>query len=191
MGLEKDIQLELMEHRFINCERLLLRPVLLEDAADLYEYAADEENTRHVFDCHKNIEHTKHTIAHFFMANPAGKYAIEHRDLKKMIGTVDIRVLEEHQIAELGYVLNQKFWGKGYMTEAATALMDLGFKTLGLEKIFAIHDVDNPASGKVMLRLGMQKEGVLRHHRIHKGKSIDMAYYGILREEYFRNQLND
>ena len=181
-------QFALASNRRIDCERLILRPIRLEDAEDMYEYASDEETVRYVFDKHQSLEHTKNSIAEYFMKAPIGKFAIEHKKLGKMIGTIDIRVFFEHKTAEIGYTLNKDFWGQGYMTEAANALLQLAFETLELEKVYAIHDVENPASGKVMLRLGMQKEGVLCRHRIHKGKSIDTAIYGILREEYFRNK---
>ncbi|MDE1548827.1 GNAT family N-acetyltransferase [Jeotgalibaca caeni] len=181
--------LTLFWFRRIECERLTLRPIELSDAADMFEYASDEENTRYVFEQHKNLEETKDAIATFFMANPAGKYAIELKETKKMIGTIDIRVVEEHKHAEIGYVLNKRYWGKGYMTEAATALLQLAFESMKLEKVYACHDADNVSSGKVMIRLGMQREGILRQHRIHKGKRIDTVYYGILRDEYYRNLL--
>ena len=72
------------------------------------------------------------------------------------------------------------------MTEAGKLITALAFEVLKLEKVFAMHDVLNPASGEVMKRLGMQPEGVLRRHKVFKGRSCDMAYYGILKEEYFQ-----
>lgn len=185
-----DVMLELLKKPVLECERVRLRPLTLADAEDMYAYASDEETVRYVFERHESLDDTRDNIARYFLANPAGKYAIELKAEGKMIGTIDIRPMPEHGIAELGYTLNRQYWGRGYMTEAAAALIALAFEQLGLEKVFAIHDVRNAASGKVMLRLGMQKEGVLRRHRIHKGEHLDMAYYGILREEYFRNQLD-
>lgn len=185
-----DIQVKMMENRRIDCDRIILRPITLEDAKDMFEYASDEETVRHVFEKHKDIEETETSIAHYFMAVPTGKFAIEQKETNKMIGTIDLRIVKENQIAELGYTLNKKFWGKGYMNEAATALLKLAFETLELEKVFAMHDLKNPASANVMLRLGMQQEGILRSHYIHKGNRIDMAYYGILKDEYFERKQN-
>lgn len=184
-----DVWVELMKNPILESERVRLRPVKLEDAEDMYEYASDGETVRYVFEKHESLEETRDNIARYFLKSPAGKYAIELKREGKMIGTIDIRPMEEHKIAELGYTLNRKYWGSGYMTEAASLLLAFAFEKLGMEKVFAIHDVRNTASGKVMLRLGMQKEGVLRRHRVHKGEHLDMAYYGILREEYFRNKL--
>ena len=184
-----DIQVEMMKNQRINCERLFLRPVTMKDAEDMFEYASDEETVKYVFEKHQDIEATIKTIAHFFMANPTGRYGMEHKITGKMIGTIDLRIVKEEKIAELGYTMNKRYWGKGYIQEAAAALTKLAFEDLQLEKVFSMHDINNPASGKVMVRLGMQREGVLRSHYIHKGKRIDMAYYGLLKEEYFRNKL--
>lgn len=186
-----DIQVEMMKNRQIDCDRIILRPVKMEDAPDMFEYASDEETVLHVFEKHENLGATEKSIAHYFMAAPTGRYAIEHKKTDKMIGTIDLRIVKDDGIAELGYTLNKHFWGKGYMNEAAAALTKLAFETLELEKVFAMHDLNNPGSAKVMLRLGMQREGVLRSHYIHKGNRVDMAYYGILKEEYFRNKLDE
>lgn len=62
-----------------------------------------------------------------FYGEPLGKYGIEVKETGKMIGTIDLRVNETNNIGELGYVLNRTFWGNGYMPEAATALVELGF----------------------------------------------------------------
>lgn len=185
-----DIQVEMMKNRRINCERIILRTVTMEDATDMFEYASDEETVLHVFEKHKSVEETENAIAHYFMAAPTGRFAIEQKETNKMIGTIDLRIIKEDQIAELGYTLNKEFWGKGYMNEAATALLKLAFETLKLEKVFAMHDLKNPASANVMTRLGMQREGVLRSHYIHKGNRVDMAYYGILKEEYVQRKQN-
>lgn len=181
----------LAHNRSIDTQRLLLRPVCLADAVDMFEYASDAETVRFVFDQHQTLDETKETISHFFMKEPLGKYAIELKEESKMIGTIDIRPDFTHKKSELGYILNRHYWGKGYMTEAAESLVALAFNELGMEKVLAMHDLRNPASARVMLRLGMQHEGVLRHHQFHKGEFVDMAIYGILKEEYLRNQRLD
>ncbi|PTQ80359.1 ribosomal-protein-alanine N-acetyltransferase [Trichococcus patagoniensis] len=179
-----DITLELMKHSILEGERILLRPVGLVDAADMFEYASDEETTRFVFETHRDRAMTEEAIANYFMAAPAGKYALVVKHTKKMIGTIDIRPNMNDRIAEIGYTLNKDYRGNGYMTEAGKLVTALAFEVLGMEKVFAMHDILNPASGEVMKRLGMQPEGVLRRHKVFKGRSCDMAYYGILNEEY-------
>ncbi|WP_430535313.1 GNAT family protein [Listeria rocourtiae] len=174
----------LVEHQIIQTKRLVLRPITLADAKDMFEYASADENTRFVFDTHPTIDITRQKIAEFFVAAPIGKYGIEIVETGKFIGTIDIRIDSMNRSGCLGYALNKDYWGNGYMTEAGLAILDLAFQTLQLERVFAMHDVRNPASGKVMERLGMTYEGTLRKSRHVKDEFVDDAYYSILREEY-------
>lgn len=177
----------LAENQIIETERLILRPTTLADAEDLFEYASDKETTYFVtFNPYDSIEDAYFSIANFFMAQPLGKYGIELKDEQKFIGTVDLFNLDStKQVAELGYILNPKYHRKGYMTEAAAALLDLGFNKLELEKIYAKCDSRNEASSGVMKKLGMKQEATRVHHSLDKdGKWIDMLEFAILKEEY-------
>lgn len=178
------MNLELIKNKKIESERIILRPVTLEDAPDMFAYASDEETIRYVFERHQTIKDTEEAIGTFFLANPIGKYAIELRGEGKMIGTVAIRVDEANKKGEIGYALSRHYWGNGYMTEAGWAILELAFEKLKLEKVYAMHDEDNSASGRLMQRLGMKKEGIAKHNRIHKGKAVTDVYYGILKSEY-------
>lgn len=178
----------LVKNRHLETERLLLRPVTLNDAQDMHAYASDEETTYYVFDRHKSITETKESIVSYFLEKPFGKYAIELKENKKMIGTIDIRKTGKTDRGELGYTLNKDYQGNGYMTEAGQALLKLSFDVLEFHTVFAMHDERNTASGKVMERLGMQKEGMLR--RVGKwknGEYYNHVYYSILKEEYKSN----
>ncbi|MFL2105505.1 GNAT family N-acetyltransferase [Desemzia sp. FAM 23991] len=174
-------------HNQIDGERIRLRPIRLSDAEDMYEYASDAETTKYVFETHKSLEDTKENIAKYFLASPLGKFAIELKDTHKMIGTIDLRVDEKDKKAEMGYTLNKGYWGKGYTTEAAKLMLQLGFQELELQRILAVHDERNPASGRVMEKLGMICEGTLRNNRFVKEESVTDKMYSILKEEYFSN----
>lgn len=175
----------LFSHTHLESSRILLRPVTLADATDMFEYACDETTTRFVFPTSKTRAETEQSIATYFLAEPVGKYAIVLKESKKMIGTIDLRIQVDTKSAELGYVLNQRYWKKGYMTESAQLLVDFAFKTLKLERVWSMHDMDNQDSGNVMKRLGMTYEGTLRKNRYHKNKWTNDCYYSILKEEYF------
>lgn len=169
----------------LETERLLLRPVTLEDAEDMFEYGSKEDNTYFVFPRHTTIDDTLHSIANYFMASPLGKFGIELKENKKLIGTADIRVDMKKSRAELGYVLNQEYTKQGYATEAAARLVEFAFETLELQKVTATCDARNVSSKAVMKRLGMKEEGHSRNHELWKnGEWMDMLYYGILKEEY-------
>ncbi|MFC5700152.1 GNAT family N-acetyltransferase [Cohnella faecalis] len=179
-----NINLLMVKYSRMESERILLRPVLLDDAEDMYEYTSDEETTRFIYDQHTDLNRTKNLIANYFMKEPIGKYAILLKESNKMIGTIEFRIHEHNKSGELGYTLNRHFWGRGYMTEAGNLILQLAFNTLDLERVFAEHDVRNSASGKVLSRLGMTYEGTRRRNHIVKGVLADSAHYSILKEEY-------
>lgn len=176
--------LVLAESQHIETDRLMLRPIRLEDAKDMFAYASDDETTRYVFQKHVSVNETKRSIAGYFMSSPLGKWAIEEKKSHRMIGTIDLRVEEEKLNAELGYVINREYWGKGYVPEAAEALLKLGFFQLDLIRIYGIYDIRNIQSGRVMEKLGMSKEGVIPNYQIHKDELVTIGIYGITKELY-------
>ncbi|WP_303219129.1 GNAT family N-acetyltransferase [Enterococcus asini] len=189
MEKEASLTLGLAEKQVLETERLLLRPVRLADAEDMYEYAGDDETTRYIFPTHQSLQDTKEGIATYFMSAPLGKFAIEERQSGKMIGTIDLRVEEALRKGELGYALNKAYWGQGFVPEAAMAILSLGFDHLSLISIQAVHDVDNPNSGKVMEKIGMTKIGLIPSERMNKGKVVDMVLYSISRKDWQRHIL--
>lgn len=101
-----------------------------------------------------------------------------------MIGATGLQINGSNQLCELGYWVGKPFWGKGYCTEAARELLRYGFETLGINRIQARHMVKNPASGRVMEKIGMKLEGILRQSLFRWDKFEDVAMYSILKEEY-------
>lgn len=181
----EDVKVLLARHSRIESERLILRPVTLRDSKDMYEYASDAETAYYVFDRHESLEATERSIVSYFIEQPLGKFGIELKDSGKMIGTIDLRVKDRNKRAIVGYTLNKAYQGKGYMTEAGRRILELGFDTLGLQCIASLHDERNDASGRVMQRMGMQKEGVQRFVSTWKeGEWFNDVYYSILKSEY-------
>jgi RimJ/RimL family protein N-acetyltransferase len=108
---------------------------------------------------------------------------IERKKDGKVIGLVSM-VPRAHHKASIGYALGVKYRGRGYATEAARALMEYGFEVLKYHRIQAETSTANPASYRVMERLGMRPEGQLREAEQHDGIWIDILYYGILATEF-------
>jgi RimJ/RimL family protein N-acetyltransferase len=104
-----------------------------------------------------------------------------------LVGAVGLRIEPAHRRAELGYWIGVPYWGRGYATEAAAELVRLGFGTLGLNRIYATHLTRNPASGRVMVKLGMRLEGCRREHIFKSGRYEDIAEYGLLRADAGRH----
>ena len=115
--------------------------------------------------------------------NTALNYAITQPD-DTLCGSVSLGLDGLHNQAELGYWIGKPYWGKGYATEAAEAIMTFGFNTLQLNRINATHFSDNPASGRVMEKLGMTYEGTRRRFTLRAGQYRDIKLYGLLREDW-------
>ena len=111
--------------------------------------------------------------------------AVTRRDEPdELLGSVSLRRFSRDRRAELGYWLGADAWGKGYATEAAGALVDFGFREMGLSRIYAQVLAGNVASCRVLEKLGMLHEGLRRRH-IRKGKTLhDVVLYGMLRDEW-------
>ena len=170
----------------LETERLILRPLKMSDARDMYAYAKDTEVSRHVlWDAHRNIwdsrQFLRAAIRQYRWGKP-GSFAITLRESGRMIGTIGFMwVNYEYKSAEVGYSLSREYWNRGIMTEALRQVVEFGFQELRLNRIEAQHDVDNPASGRVMAHVGMQYEGTLRQRIKNKGRFVDVALYAILR----------
>ncbi|MEW4369392.1 GNAT family N-acetyltransferase [Paenibacillus kandeliae] len=176
----------LVQHRKLKSQRLILRWVELSDAPDLFEVVSDQETTRFLFPPHDNVQQTERMIANYYMEEPQGKYAVVLKETGKVIGTFEFRVHAHNRSGEIGFTLGSRYWGHGYMTEAGKLILELAFRELKLERVYAMHDTTNPASGRLMQRLGMTLEGILRHERMDSNRWVDSAHYSILQHEYIQ-----
>ncbi|MBQ6949890.1 MAG: GNAT family N-acetyltransferase [Clostridia bacterium] len=173
----------------IETDRLVLRPLQMSDARDMYEYARDPEVSRYVlWDAHKSIWETKRFL-HFarsqYRRGFPGSFAMELKESGRMIGTIGFMwVNPDYKSAEVGYSLGREWWNKGLMTEALDATLRFGFEELKLNRIEAQHDTQNPASGRVMAHCGMRFEGVMRQRIMNKGTFRDVAVYAILKNDW-------
>jgi len=102
------------------------------------------------------------------------------RESDTLCGGVGLRIESEHRRAEIGYWIGVPYWGKGYATEAARALVKYGFETLGLHRIFASHFANNSASAGVLRKIGMRHEGRQRGHILKWGEFLDLEMYGMV-----------
>ena len=110
--------------------------------------------------------------------------AITLRADERQIGGIGLTVDEQHQHAELGYWLGVPYWGKGYATEAAREMVRYGFEDLQLNRIFASHFDHNPASGRILTKIGMRHEGCQRQQYRKWDQFVNSELYGILRQEW-------
>jgi len=92
-------------------------------------------------------------------------WIIALRDDGRLVGTIDIRP-RGHRV-ELGYILGRDYWGRGYMTEVVRAISDWVLAQPEVHRVWAVGDVDNLASARVMEKASMTREGTLRRWAVH------------------------
>jgi ribosomal-protein-alanine N-acetyltransferase len=101
-----------------------------------------------------------------------------------LVGSIGLVISAADNHAEVGYWVGRPYWNKGYCTEAAQAVLKYAFDKLKLHRVFAHYLARNPASGRVLAKLGMQQEGCLRGHRLKEGNYEDLIVCGITRSEW-------
>jgi len=166
--------------------RLILRDLRPTDLDDLYEYASDPEIDAFTpWDHYKNIEEARENLNDFMEAyekHGFWAWGIEHLADKKLIGIININKPGYNRKVEVGYAIARAYWGPGLATEAVQALIQYGFEKLDLVRIVAVVLPENKASSKVLLKVGMQFEGLLRNYQVWKGKPSDLEMYAIVRK---------
>ncbi|MDB4958129.1 MAG: GCN5-related N-acetyltransferase [Myxococcales bacterium] len=171
-------------------ERLALRDLRLEDARAVAERAGDRRVARYLIQVPS--PYPPALAARWIAARIAWwthrrgiTLAITPRDRQHdLIGTVSLRRFVRDRRAELGYWLGAEEWGYGFATEAAGAMIDFGFRELGLERIYAQVLEGNDPSCHVLEKLGMIHEGLRRRH-VRKGRKLcDVRMFGLLRDEW-------
>jgi [ribosomal protein S5]-alanine N-acetyltransferase len=111
-------------------------------------------------------------------------FAITLKESGELIGAMGLGLNLDQELAELGYWIGKPYWSRGYCTEAAHAVLHFAFTEFRLNRIYAHHFSHNPASGRVMQKVGMRHEGHLRQHVKKWGEFFDVEAYGILRSEF-------
>jgi RimJ/RimL family protein N-acetyltransferase len=118
------------------------------------------------------------------LAHSEPNFAIILRRENHLCGGIGLRLDSANHHAELGYWIGVPYWGHGYATEAARAVVRQGFETLELNRIYAFHFRQNPRSGRVLQKIGMRHEGCQRGHVFKCGQFVDLELYGLLRSEW-------
>jgi len=174
----------------LETERLILRPFVITDADTVQTLAG-----------HPAVAATTLNIPHPYPDGAAEMWILGHADRAAegsgytlaltrkedgvVVGAMSLMgVSTTARRAELGYWIGVPYWGQGYATEAGRAFVAWAFDALELNKVYARHMTNNPASGKVMAKIGMQYEGTMRQHDCKGGQFVDIAFRSILRSEF-------
>ena len=170
-------------------DRLVLRPFVESDAGDVQRLAGD-----------RLVAATTLTIPHPYEDGMAEAWIATHepswelgqglvlaitlRGTGEVIGAIGLIVEPNVRSAELGFWVGVPFWGRGYCTEAARAMIDHGFSGLELQRIHARHLTRNPASGRVLEKSGMTADRVVDRAVCKWGELLDLRFLSITREQW-------
>ncbi len=188
-GTMKMFELHHCGTQVIETERLILRPYTVFDAEAMYRnWASSDEVTRYLtWQAHTGVDATRKLLELWVESyqDPAVyHWGITLKGNDTVIGDISVvHMNDKTAAAELGWCMGQAWWGQGIMPEAALAVRDYLFDRVGFHRIQARHDKNNPKSGRVMQKIGMQYEGTQRASDINNQGICDIVLYAILRED--------
>ena len=173
----------------IETDRLILRRMMVKDYEDMYLYARRPDVTKYLtWKAHTSPMYTKEYLEYIATKYSLGEFydwAVIDKREQKMIGTCGFTRFDFHSnSAEVGYVLNPEYWGKGYATEAVKAVVKFGFETIGVVRIEAKYMEGNTASLRVMEKVGMSYEGMMRSALLMENEYKNIGVCSILLDEY-------
>jgi len=174
----------------INGNTILLREIVEEDWINIHAYASQSIVSRFQAWGPNTEEDTMNFVNQIHIDSndhPRTRYvfAIVEKESNRMIGSCELNIRDiTNRAGEVAYILHPDYWGKGYATEAAQLLINIGFMEFNLHRIFASCDTRNIGSAKVLEKTGMTLEGRMREDLIIKDGWRDSFLYSILEHEW-------
>ena len=173
--------------------RLTLRRMMVADTEDMYEYASRPDVTKYLaWLPHPDRQYTREYLQYLGNRYAAGMFydwAVVYEPDCKMVGTCGFTAFNcASDSAEVGYVLNPEYWGKGIATEALTRVLQYAFRELKLHRVEAKYIEGNERSRRVMEKVGMTFEGIMREGMLIKGSYVNVGICSILASEWEAQQ---
>jgi len=171
----------------LETERLLIKPLMHEDAPMIQKYAGDLRVAQMtILIPHPYPEGLAESWIEELQkkSSPGGPFALTLKPGGELIGVMELSLCDDDLRAEVGFWIAPLFWGHGLCTEALKKVVDYGFRELKLLRIFAGHFSENPASGKVQRKAGMKMEGVQRMGAFRFGEPKDLVIHAITRPDW-------
>jgi [ribosomal protein S5]-alanine N-acetyltransferase len=174
--------------------RLAMREFLMSDFDAVYAYSSDSRVTRYLFFGPRDQDSTAEYLEGLLASQrerPRTRFelAVEENASGRVIGACDLSFIER-KVVDLGYMLGIDYWGKGYATEIALALIDAAFFDLRADRVISTVDVNNGASIRVLEKIGMRWEAVYRKHRRAKNRWWDCHLFVLPREVWEASRVN-
>ncbi len=161
--------------KIFETERLILRPLTIDDAKDVFEWTGDPVVNRYMpYPLHKNVQQTEDWICSL---GDKHEFCFCLKSTGKVIGSGSVSYRSEYESYEIGYNLNKNFWGCGYATEAARAMIQWAYKNLCARDFFARHANANTASGNVIIKCGFKFQKYDQYSRYDGSEIFEASYY--------------
>jgi len=160
----------------LRTERLGLRPFRLSDVDDVFAYSSDPEWAFFARPDEPTREQIRHELERLTSADWSRRAAFAVVIDERVAGSVELSISGEGE-ADLGYGIAREYWGRGLMTEAAAAVRDYGFAVLDVQRMTARHDPRNPASGRVLEKLGFTFEREVSEYGMRRGEMVARHFY--------------
>ncbi|QTH41196.1 GNAT family N-acetyltransferase [Cohnella sp. LGH] len=175
----------------LQTERTILRKIRIDDVDDIFEYSSNSEVSKYTtWYMHQSKSDTQkfvESVIDKYRERKIAPWGIEDAQTKRVVGTAGFVYWDTiHLKAELGYALSADLWNKGYMTEIVKKMVEFGFEQMKLVRIEARCQIDNIGSSRVMEKVGMKYEGILRKSIVAQSRHKDVKLYSILDEEYLQ-----
>lgn len=172
----------------LETERLVLRPLTKKDVDVIFALRSDAEMMRFIREPQKTRREAENWIklvSSLWKSDNIGFFAVIEKQSKEFIGWCGLWRLKETGETEVGYAVAQKFWRRGFATEAAEVCLHYGFNELNLKKIVAVTRPENERSRRVMERLGMRFDSIGRFY------DLDLAHYSIDKSDWEKRRNGD
>jgi ribosomal-protein-alanine N-acetyltransferase len=170
----------------VRTARLNLRDFVESDFEAVLGFSSDPRVTRYLFFGPRDADATAEYLEDLLASQreqPRTRFelAVEEKESGRVIGACDLSLIESN-VLDLGYMLSNEQWGKGYATEISLALIEAAFCELRAERVISTVDINNSASIRVLEKIGMRWEAVYRRHRRAKNRWWDCHLFTLPRE---------
>lgn len=176
---------------FFDMGNFVLREKLDQDIESFFNYYSDPEVNKYIL-CKipQNIEEAKHELYYWrqiFYYGDGAYFAIADKISNKMIGSIGISGYNKYQKRiEISYDLAKEYWRLGITYQSLKKIIEYSFNNWDINRIEASVAVDNIASKNLLLKVGFTMEGILREHRYHRGRFVDVYFFSFLKKDLLR-----
>jgi [ribosomal protein S5]-alanine N-acetyltransferase len=170
----------------------ILREKCDADVEDFFSYYSDPEVNKFILcEIPTNVEEARRELQYWrgiFYHNDGIYFAIAEKKTNRLIGSIGLTTHNSYQNRiELSYDLSSQYWRRGITSVAINAVLNYGFQNLKVNRIEAFVSVENIPSKNLLLKNGFTLEGLLRQHRYHRGRYVDVYVFSMLRSEFMQD----